>query len=68
MQLAKKTYAPSLLYRAFAFIVAANAYCGQVDMASVRCSWPCESNGEVCALNGAVQSGIYACPGTQVMR
>ena len=67
MAVSEKIHGCPTLCRAFAFILAANAYCGQVDKASSRCTWPCESNGEVCALHGAVQSGIYACPGTQVI-
>ena len=34
-------------------------------MNSANCSYPCSSNGEVCALAGPLNYGIYACAASQ---
>ena len=34
-------------------------------MGSPSCTYPCASNGEVCALAGSIQYGVYACPGSE---
>lgn len=56
--------AASYAGRVRVFLVAGNAYCRQFPRNA--CSYPCQDNGEVCALHGAITYGIYACHNSQV--
>lgn len=51
--------AASFAGRVRVFLVAGNAYCRQFPRSA--CSYPCQDNGEVCSLHGAITYGIYAC-------
>lgn len=48
------------------YLTAAHVHCGSYDRKSTNCSFPCEDNGEVCALSGSMAAATYACNGSQV--